>query len=218
VLFPELIEVLDPEPHDAALNMAIDEVLLRGATAPLLRVYRWARPAVSFGYFGRHAEVAAAWPARELVRRWTGGGVVPHGSDVTYTLIAPREAGEFCSLNASDSYRAIHECIARLLGERVTLAPAAAPKVSSACFENAAQHDVLAGGHKLAGAAQRRTRHGLLHQGSVQLSSGQDLLRERLANAFSPGVKPRELTPDEFAAAGELAKAKYGSEGWNRRM
>ena len=83
MIFDELTEVADPEPHDAALNMALDEVLLRRAAGPLLRVYRWARPAVSFGYFGKVADAEAAWPGREMVRRWTGGGIVPHGADVT---------------------------------------------------------------------------------------------------------------------------------------
>ena len=45
MLFEKMTEVLDPEPHGAALNMAIDEALLRTATEPLLRIYRWARPA-----------------------------------------------------------------------------------------------------------------------------------------------------------------------------
>ena len=49
MIFAALTEVLDPEPHNAALNMALDEVLLASCTAPLLRVYRWAQPAVSFG-------------------------------------------------------------------------------------------------------------------------------------------------------------------------
>ena len=53
MLFEEIIEIIDPEPHDAALNMAIDEALLQTASLPLLRVYRWSRPAVSVGYFGR---------------------------------------------------------------------------------------------------------------------------------------------------------------------
>jgi lipoate-protein ligase A len=90
-LFDHLCEVHDPEPHAAALNMAIDEALLRTAREPLLRIYRWARPAVSFGYFGKWADVHRAWPEREAVRRWTGGGIVPHGDDLTYSLIVPRE-------------------------------------------------------------------------------------------------------------------------------
>ena len=214
MLFDELTEVLDPEPHAAALNMAIDEVLLRTARGPLLRVYRWARPAVSFGYFGRHAEVAAAWPDRELVRRWTGGGVVRHGADVTYTLVVPRGCA-FFNVRPAESYRAIHEIIAALLAEGgapIALAPTTSTKVSDACLENAARHDVIAGARKIAGAAQRRTRDGLLHQGSIQ-DQPRDFAK-RLATALAQRVTQRALSAGELDEAATLAAAKYATPHW----
>lgn len=221
MLFPALTEVLDPMPHSAALNMAIDEVLLRTAREPLLRVYRWERPAASFGYFGKWAEIAPAWPGRDLVRRWTGGGVVEHGEDLTYTLIVPREH-PFLALSAAESYRAIHEVIARWLadaGRDLQLADASAPQLSAACFENAAQHDVLAAGRKIAGAAQRRTRAGLLHQGSIQNAS---LLASvdatRLGAALSSQVARREVAASEMLSARDMAREKYASKKWLRRF
>src|SRR6187402_3922001 len=96
----------DPEPHEAALNMAIDEVLLRTVPGPLLRVYRWTRPAVSMGYFDRIIDAEALADGRDLVRRWTGGGLVEHGEDVTYTLIVPRQH-PLCTQSAAESYRLI---------------------------------------------------------------------------------------------------------------
>ena len=75
-IFPSLELFLDREPHSAAVNMAIDEALLTAAGTPVLRVYHWAKKAVSFGYFERFQPVRAAYPDREIVRRWTGGGVV----------------------------------------------------------------------------------------------------------------------------------------------
>ena len=72
----------------AALNMAIDELLLQSAQVPILRFYRWTEPSVSFGYFGRFEEAQAFAQERALVRRWTGGGIVPHGGDdLTYSLV-----------------------------------------------------------------------------------------------------------------------------------
>ena len=221
MLFPTLTEVLDPAPHSAALNMAIDEVLLRTAVEPLLRVYRWERPAVSFGYFGKWAEIAPVWPGRDLVRRWTGGGVVEHGEDLTYTLIVPREH-PFSRLSAAESYRAIHETIARLLSvaqQPLALASATATRVSSACFENAAQHDVLADGRKVAGAAQRRTRDGLLHQGSIQGVPVHDSLgAPHLCSVFSTLAQQRELTERDLALAAQLVQEKYASAAWLRRF
>ncbi|MEI7958089.1 MAG: hypothetical protein WCI40_03190, partial [Verrucomicrobiota bacterium] len=108
----ELLIQRDGPACGAAVNMAIDEVLLLHAERPILRVYDWARPAVTFGYFERWEPVAAAFPGREWVRRWTGGGIVPHGADWTYSLIIPR-SDAFSRVGAGESYRVIHE----LLGE-----------------------------------------------------------------------------------------------------
>src|SRR4051794_16451877 len=80
----------DLEPRSAALNMAVDEALLASTATPTLRFYRWRGPSLSFGYFGRYTEVAAQSEEREVVRRWTGGGTVAHGDDLTYSLIVPR--------------------------------------------------------------------------------------------------------------------------------
>ncbi len=216
MLFSHITEVIDPQPHDAALNMAIDETLLHAATGPLLRIYRWARPAVSFGYFLKHRDIAAGWPQREIVRRWTGGGAVPHGEDLTYSLIIPRTCRTIFEMPPLDTYRAIHEGLARWLGGAFAVAKIASPKTSEACFENPVQYDLLADGRKIAGAAQRRTRGGLLHQGSVQNIPAADFPAV-LANAWSSASSPRLLTPEEIAAAQGLADQKYLTEAWLRR-
>jgi lipoate-protein ligase A len=220
MLFEKLTEVLDPEPHGAALNMAIDEVLLRRAREPLLRVYRWARPAISFGYFEKFAalgEVAHDW---EIVRRWTGGGVVVHGEDVTYTLIVPADHA-FARQPARESYRRIHECVGvalRSIGVETNLAAATAAKISSGCFENPAEADVLAGERKIAGAAQRRTRAGLLHQGSIQGVAMAGDFATRLASGFAGLIESRLIATEELSQARALAAEKYATDAWLRRF
>lgn len=205
--------------HGAAVNMAVDEVLLLHAVRPILRVYAWARPAVTFGYFEHWEPVAAAFPGREWVRRWTGGGVVPHGEDWTYSLIVPR--GEaFARETPAESYRVIHETLGaamRTQGVETMVTPQAAPKVSQACFENPAQFDLLSAGHKIAGAAQRRSRFGMLHQGSVQGVSVPPGFARQLAETLADAVTPRELSRQELEESGQLAQAKYATEAWNRR-
>ena len=203
-----MIEVLDPDPHDAAMNMAIDETLLRAAASPTLRIYRWARPAVSFGYFGKWADAARAWPDREIVRRWTGGGIVPHGEDFTYSIIVPR-AHPFFAVGPRESYRAIHECVARAIGN-ASLAADAAPQISAACFENPVMHDVVVADRKVAGAAQRRSKSGLLHQGSIQCTG-------LGAPIFSPRVIRRPLKPEILSEAVDLSRERYATMEWTRR-
>ena len=69
--------------------MAIDEALLEAVTIPSIRFYRWNSPALSFGYFGKFSDVAEYATERDLVRRWTGGGIVFHGDDLTYSIVIP---------------------------------------------------------------------------------------------------------------------------------
>ena len=216
----ELLVELGGTAHPAAVNMAVDEVLLIGARRPILRVYGWQRPAVTFGYFEQWEPVAAAFPGRDRVRRWTGGGVVPHGEDWTYSLIVPRSE-PFARTAAGESYRLIHEWLGEAMrggGVEARLTPSAAPKISQACFENPAQFDLLAGAHKIAGAAQRRSRFGMLHQGSVQGIAIPPGLAERLAARLARRTEPRPLSAGELAAAEDLALAKYATEAWNTKF
>ncbi|OLD87705.1 MAG: hypothetical protein AUG81_08395 [Verrucomicrobia bacterium 13_1_20CM_4_54_11] len=87
-MFHELIVIDDPTPRPGPLNMAVDEVLLTTARAAILRFYRWNAPSVSFGYCVRFDEAREIAGNRDVVRRWTGGGIVPHGEDLTYSIMS----------------------------------------------------------------------------------------------------------------------------------
>jgi lipoyl(octanoyl) transferase len=108
-MFTRLIWVIDETPHRAALNMAIDEaLLLEGGDCPLFRAYHWLQRPVSIGYFSSWEQANALYPDREIVRRWTGGGVVEHGADFTYSLLLPSEAAPAPN---RDLYRETHAAI-----------------------------------------------------------------------------------------------------------
>jgi lipoate-protein ligase A len=71
----EIWDFLHSPAAPAAFNMALDEALLRTAAKrgrPLLRVYSWKKPAVTFGYFQKFPKDLAE--GYEVVRRPTGGG------------------------------------------------------------------------------------------------------------------------------------------------
>ena len=241
----EIVVVDDSAPHPAALNMALDEVLLAGLEdTALLRCYRWSRRAVSFGCFGQAAAVRADYPDAEWVRRWTGGGIVEHGRDFTYTLLVPR-ALPFAVLPAPECYRLIHGAVASALAaagwqQRVEAAPptgvlqpvnlhpdgAGAAPFLRPCFDHPVPFDLLAAGRKIAGGAQRRTRRGLLHQGSIQgeifePGLSEDRWRglgESLAAVLALDIIRVPIRAAEFAAAQELAARKYGAESWTNRF
>lgn len=209
----------DREPQSAALNMAVDEALLEDAAAPILRFYRWRQPSLSFGYFGLYAEVAGQSNEREIVRRWTGGGIVPHGDDLTYSVIIPA-SHPFFARSSPEIYAALHDAIRGALdanGVQATLANAPAPKVSENCFANAVQADVMSAGQKIAGAAHRRSRAGLLHQGSIQQRDLPKRFRSDLALALCERYEMRTLTPELMERAAGIAATKYGTTEWLTR-
>jgi lipoate-protein ligase A len=209
----------DLEPKGADLNMAVDEALLIDATAPLLRFYRWRHPSLSFGYFGQYSEVEEQTGERDIVRRWTGGGVVPHGEDLTYSVIVPRAHPAFLR-SSLEVYGAVHEAIRRALEANkisATLAEQAAPKISGNCFANAVRADVLLGDRKIAGAAHRRSRFGLLHQGSIQATNLPERFREDFSRGLCANFERRAIEPASLERAKEIASEKYGTEAWLRR-
>ena len=158
---------------DAAFNMALDEALLENAAsiaAPVLRFYSWTEPAATFGYFQRYADVAAATRLRPLIRRPTGGGIVPHDADWTYSFVVP-PGNEWYVLKAEESYRRIHDWLRLAFAElkiETELAPCCKKSLPGQCFVGHEKFDLLWHGKKIAGAAQRRNKLGLLIQGSVQ--------------------------------------------------
>jgi lipoate-protein ligase A len=153
---------------EAAFNMALDEALLEAMTRlqmPVLRFYGWTEPAATFGYFQKFSDVERATLLRPLVRRPTGGGIVPHDMDWTYSFAVPPKH-EWHSLAAIESYRRIHEWIQRAfvkLNIQTELAPnkksaQGNPDMPGECFTGHEKFDLLWHGKKIAGAAQRRNK------------------------------------------------------------
>jgi lipoate-protein ligase A len=165
--------LINSGPGDARFNMAFDLALLESAVErarPVLRFYGWTQPAASFGYFQRLQDVERLTQLRPLVRRPTGGGLVPHDADWTYALCFP-PMHPWYSLRATQSYERVHSWICnafRQLHVDTTLAPATRREAPGQCFVGAERNDLLWHGRKIAGAAQRRNRAGLLIQGSIQ--------------------------------------------------
>ncbi|MEM1294412.1 MAG: hypothetical protein AAGH89_03540 [Verrucomicrobiota bacterium] len=196
--------------------MATDEVLLRSKPdAPVLRVYGWERPTVSIGYFQSIPKVDA-----DIVRRWTGGGLVDHRYDLTYSLIIPRSEN-FASERPQASYAEIHTVIRDAfiqLGFEAELADAEKPAPSHGCFAGGwAEGDVLCRGRKIAGAAQRRSRFGVLHQGSVQAEGIDDPFWEAVIRRMAAQSRPFSTTASLLSDIETLAMERYASPEWLHR-
>ena len=214
---------------DAALNMAMDEALLEAMPrlrTPVLRFYGWTEPAATFGYFQACAEVGRATPLRPLIRRPTGGGIVPHDADWTYSLIFP-SGHEWHLLPAMESYRRVHASIQAAfaaLDVETELAPCGRKILPGQCFAGHEKSDLLWRGKKIAGAAQRRNKLGLLIQGSVQPPPGAPLRTDWAAEMgaiaqrqfggggidWSPDAKLQECSQS-------LAREKYSLPSYNQK-
>lgn len=223
-LFKELLVWQDEQPRNGPEQMAIDEALLAAARRPVLRFFSWQGKWVTFGYFQKRGQLSGV-DGLECVRRWTGGGTVFHdGQEVTYALVVPK--GEPASgLRASEFYRLSHEAMRDALaqvGRPAQLAVDGACRPAEHCFQGVAKFDLAAAeGGKVAGAAQRRSREGLLQQGSVRLEAGlhapfQQALPECLAEKLErvSALDAPQWIRETGTAASVLVEQKYANPRW----
>ena len=206
----EVWDCLRSPAADAATNMAVDHTLLRFAVTrgrPLLRLYSWQQPSVSYGYFQKFPTQLAG--QYEIVRRPTGGGLVYHINDTTYTVVIPPSHALY-RLSTNDTYQAIHQAVATALtAQTELLRQAKAPRGQYECFQNPVAGDVVAGNQKLAGGAQRRGRGGVLHQGSIAGRVDVDRLLAGFRREFQIEFAPYELTTAEKVETDRLRREKY---------
>lgn len=221
--------IVDP-PRAPTLNMAIDEALAAGLTAgssPIIRFYAWSVPAVTIGYFQRIASAARLLgPGRPaIVRRLTGGGLVRHDGDLTFSLILPGDFERFRG-DVKDSYLRVSEAVREGLKDALPgldyydcrALPSGRGQGERVCFEEPACYDLLWHGRKVLGASQRRFGVSTLHQSSVRSPLEADETRRRILDGFHELWEARyerlDLTAQELAAADRIAKERYASEEW----
>lgn len=238
---------------NGAWNMAADEAMLASSECrgcvPTLRLYRWSEPTLTIGYAQDSTPFAAGLP---LVRRLTGGRAVLHDMELTYSVVASTSHPLF-SDGIMDAYRLISTSIVEALNECGVKAefapPPAKPRLRgdrySACFRSPSRYEVLAGGKKLAGSAQRRFKNAFLQHGSILFNVD----RYMNESVFGPGIldkmgwvgehsgvsiedftsvfvrcaarslgarfTPSTLDPEEVACKKALHDGKYTASSWN---
>jgi len=243
-----ILHVLRDAAVDGPTNMARDEHLLYSDVfrPAAIRIYGWTPPTISLGCFQRFAAVAELpEDVRDLavVRRPTGGGAILHDREITYCLVLDQSVAIARQAPVA-LYRLVHELWRDALagdGPASEMAPDSFPFPSPRkgpffCFQKPGQTDLIIGGDKLLGSAQRRTRGRVLQHGSLLLGQrfathpGADLgepdrgvvegwiagFLERLAGALE--LEPRgaewSAEQDEDVAA---RRAHYAGDEWTRR-
>lgn len=161
-------------PKTPEWNMEADRLRLgelRENARPFLRFYEWSVPSVTYGYFVDPWEFfdpeGVAKHGLLLARRPTGGGIIFHGYDLAFSLIVPT-SHPFYSLNSCQSYACINQLILNAINPNVVLGSQEATR-GGFCMAKPTKYDLMMDGRKLRGAAQRKTKKGLLHQGSICL-------------------------------------------------
>lgn len=216
------------------MNLALDEALLRSGRETL-RLYAWDPPGFSLGFFQR-ADAVACPPGFRLVRRPTGGGAIAHTGELTIAWVGRRR-------HVEDAYREINAIVAAAalsFGVRTTPGagePEAAPK--GLCFDAHTRYDLLAGGRKLFGSAQRRGGERFLLHGSLLLernpvavqaislseAAGRTIARAEAEEAvlratggvWGAGLVAESPSAEEWRMAERLVLERYGNESWTRR-
>jgi len=200
--------LIDSGSCSGAENMAIDEALFRcfdpAVSPPVLRLYGWQPPALSLGRFQKARDDLdldrCLADKLTVLRRITGGGVIYHADELTYSLVcSPRQFPSASSVK--DSFRVLTSFLLefyRALGLPAGYAvDQASPGVrlgerTPLCFAGKESYDILVHGRKIGGNAQRRSREIIFQHGSIplhdRLSEGLHYLKVRpqgLAQATS---------------------------------
>jgi lipoyl(octanoyl) transferase len=217
--------------HAPAWNMACDEWLLKNIQKlgqPVLRTYQWNRPSITIGYFQDYPKDLET--KYTIIRRPTGGALVIHDHDLTFTVVLPPDHA-WRKLPVCDRYQRVHERVASIFAARgdassleTSCASASVPSGRAEklgyCFQKNSRYDVLLQGKKVAGGAQRVTREGLLHQGSIQSENHPIATSGELKIAwerFGIQLKNWALSDVQEQEIAELSKQKYSTPEWNKK-
>jgi lipoate-protein ligase A len=147
------------------------------------------------------------------------GGLVLHGTDLTYSFTVPR-SHSLWSASALHIYAEVHGALTkalRAIGINASLTDSPSPRSSDACFANPVRADVMSDGRKVAGAAQRKSRVGLLQQGSVQIEALPEDFHDLFASELSQSITRVRLSREVLDAATGLAEQKYRTIEWLKR-
>jgi lipoate-protein ligase A len=157
---------------DGAANMELDARLLEEGL-PVLRIYSWAKPTLSLGYFQKLEDVAdpAFMKLRgvDCVMRPTGGGAILHHDELTFSLVLP-QGHPALKGSINDSYLALTRPLLELLqsqGVKASFRGDCKSLKTPNCFAGSACPDLLVDGKKVFGSAQRRKDHAVLIHGSL---------------------------------------------------
>lgn len=206
-------------------NMAIDEMLLHalehGYGQPTIRLYRWDRPTISLGHNQDPYEVLNIDECLEwgipYVHRASGGKMVFHGEDLTYSVVTYKHDLTTPSI-LFERLNTVWTLALQRLGLPVHMAALANDGGGTPdCFSTKAIHEVVMGDSKVIGSAQRALRNAVLQHGSVLTNRDTDFLGRLLAEDQRAPIPVQDQFPgawtlDLFREAESLFIEEFSKE------
>jgi len=162
-------------------NMRIDRKLFEGFAAsdlPILRIYRW-KPSFTYGVSQKSENLQSFENLKQFgdnhAARMTGGGILFHGNDISYSLVIPTAYVK--NLSVKESYEVICSFLLEFY-KALGLDPVYAKErgdvtlcYSVYCQEGFEPYDILIDGKKVGGNAQRRSKEMIFQHGSISIDN-----------------------------------------------
>lgn len=181
---------------DPYFNMALDEAIYENVvqeqSPPTIRFYDWQPASFSCG-FNQDIEKELDFEILKqsvyaFVRRPTGGRMVLHEDEVTYSVISPLEGRMAGSI--SDTYLRIGNALLKGLQllqvdaelSRSSLSPNEQKKAANPCFTSSSRHELTYKRKKLVGSAQTRNHKAFLQHGSILKTHNQKRVADFIPN------------------------------------
>ena len=164
---------MDSGIRSAEENMELDRALLADLHESddlFLHLYDWERPSATYGHF-IDPKLYLQEGKIDLAKRPTGGGIVFHVSDLAFSVLVPKKHPAY-SENTMENYAFINNKVIEAIGggQLLPVEPTPLDEVARHfCMAKPTRYDVMLNGKKVGGAAQRRTKDGYLHQGTIFL-------------------------------------------------
>ena len=213
------MEYIDTGKRSAEENMELDCALLEDlgyCSDLILHFYDWENPSATYGHFIKPEEYLQEGKL-DLAKRPTGGGIVFHVTDFAFSVLVPKDHPGY-SENTLENYAFINKKVIEALGggELLPHEPEALDKASmSFCMAKPTRYDVMIEGRKVGGAAQRRTKDGYLHQGTIFLKKPSE---EFLRSILLPGTRVLEGMEENSHAFAEEASLEEARERIKQRL
>lgn len=217
-------------------NSAIDEALFKNFkidSLPILRLYSW-QNSISFGVGQNPDDYINLQKEYDFnfSKRITGGGVLFHGQDISYSVVIPANFIE--NRSVKETYELICTFLLdfyKNLGLKASFAKDIKEIVLSKnpfCQVGFEAYDIIINGVKIGGNAQKRSKNVIFQHGSIPLKSfkksiqygvsledfninldfdrAKELLAKSFQNSFQAKLLNSQLNEDELKTYNDLLR------------